>query len=118
MIDKKDVTKNYRTELCKECVYYEQISKLKIGSCKVHPYNTTTKRGNLPACIKNFKKREEYIMNKEEILKFTAIMGEFLDLPAFVCEVMEAKLEKGKYEEVCKYIVKRKKELEESNGND
>lgn len=54
-------------------------------------------------------------MTKEECMKFAGYMGEYLNVPSFVCEVIEAKLMSGKYEEVCKFIVQRKDELANDN---
>ncbi len=56
-------------------------------------------------------------MDKNDARKFAGLMEDYLDIPSFVCELIEEKLTEGKYEEVIKYIIKRKEELKNSNRN-
>lgn len=56
-------------------------------------------------------------MDINEARKFAGYMEDFLEIPAMVCEIIEAKLVAGKYEEICRYIVQRKTELEEGNDD-
>ena len=51
-------------------------------------------------------------MDKSIARQFTCLMADYLDLPSFVCELIENKLIKSEYEEVIEYVVKRKKEIE------
>lgn len=50
-------------------------------------------------------------MDKNEARKFAGLMEDYLEIPSFVCELIEEKLTEGKYEEVIKYIIARKDEL-------
>ena len=54
-------------------------------------------------------------MDKNDAIKFAGLMEDYLEIPSFVCELIEKKLTEGKYEEVIKYIITRKDELEKSN---
>lgn len=51
-------------------------------------------------------------MIKEEAIYFAGLMASYLDIPSFVCEIIEKKLIEGKYQEVIEYIIQRKRELE------
>lgn len=50
-------------------------------------------------------------MDKYLAIKFAGLMEDYLEIPSFVCELIENKLINGKYEEVIKYIIDRKDEL-------
>ena len=52
-------------------------------------------------------------MNKENAIKFAGLMEDYLDIPSFVCEYIEKALIDGHYEEVIKYIIQRRNELEQ-----
>lgn len=52
-------------------------------------------------------------MNKEKAICFAGLMESYLNIPSFVCELIEKKLIEGKSEEVIEYIVNRKAELNE-----
>ena len=54
-------------------------------------------------------------MDKNEARKFAGLMEDYLEIPSLVCELIERKLIEGKYEEVIKYIIDRKDELNNSN---
>ena len=54
-------------------------------------------------------------MDKNDARYFAGMMEEFLEIPSFVCETIEQRLMVGKYEEVCKFIVNRHREL---NGDE
>lgn len=50
-------------------------------------------------------------MDKSNARIFTCLVADPLDLPSFVCEMIEQKLIEGKYEEVVNYCIQRKKEI-------
>jgi len=54
-------------------------------------------------------------MDKNDAIKFACLMEDYLEIPSIVCELIERKLTEGKYEEVIKYIINRKDELNKSN---
>ena len=51
-------------------------------------------------------------MNKKDAIYFAGLMEDFLDLPSFICEMIENNLIEEKYKEVIEYIIMRKKEIE------
>lgn len=51
------------------------------------------------------------MLDKNEARKFAGLMEDYLDIPSIVCELIEEKLTEGNYEEVIKFIIKRKDEL-------
>ena len=51
-------------------------------------------------------------MNKENAIRFAGLMEEYLNIPAFVCEMIEQQLEENKYKEVVEYIIQRRNEIE------
>lgn len=55
--------------------------------------------------------KEERPMDKNDAIFFAGEMEDFLNIPALVCELIEKKLTEGKYEEVIRYIVERKKKM-------
>lgn len=57
------------------------------------------------------------MLDKNEAREFAGLMEDYLDIPSFVCELIEQKLTEGKYEEVIKYIIQRRKELKNKNQN-
>lgn len=56
-------------------------------------------------------------MNKEDSIYFAGLMEDYLNIPSFVCEIIEKKLQEGKYQEVIEYIIQRKQELKEKESN-
>lgn len=59
-------------------------------------------------------------MNRKDAIYFAGLMEDFLHIPSFVCEMIENKLIEEKYEEIIKYIIQRKREIENEvkEGND
>ena len=51
-------------------------------------------------------------MNKEELIRFAGLMEDYLNIPSFVCEMIEQQLEENKYKEVVEYVVQRRNEIE------
>ena len=51
-------------------------------------------------------------MNKEEAISFAGLMEEYLNIPSFVCEMIQQQLEENKYKEVIEYVIQRRNELE------
>ena len=51
-------------------------------------------------------------MSEEEAIKFAGLMEDYLNIPSFVCEMIEKQLEDNKYKEVVKYIIQRRNEIE------
>lgn len=51
-------------------------------------------------------------MSEENRIRFAGLMEEYLNIPSFVCELIEKKLEDNKYKEVIKYVVQRRNEIE------
>lgn len=51
-------------------------------------------------------------MSKENRIKFAGLMEEYLNIPSFVCELIEKQLQDNKYKEVIEYIVQRRNEIE------
>lgn len=43
---------------------------------------------------------------------FAGLMEDYLHLPGFMCEKIEARLLEGHFEEVIQYVVDRRKEIE------
>lgn len=56
-------------------------------------------------------------MNKENAIYFAGLMEDFLNIPSFVCEMIQLELEEGCYEEVIEYIIQRKKEIQKKENN-
>ena len=52
-------------------------------------------------------------MKKDRARYFAGLMEDFLDIPSFICELIERKLIDDKYEEVINYVIDRKQELEQ-----
>lgn len=50
-------------------------------------------------------------MDKVDARDFVCLVADALELPSFVCEIMEQKLIEEKYEEVVKYCIQRKEEI-------
>lgn len=48
-------------------------------------------------------------MAVEDAIVFAGAMEDLLNIPSLVCELIEKKLTEGKYEEVVRYVVERKK---------
>lgn len=55
-------------------------------------------------------------MNREDAIYFAGLMEDYLNIPSFVCEIIEKKLQEGKYQEVVEFIIRRKKELKSKEG--
>ena len=51
-------------------------------------------------------------MNKEEAIRFAGLMEDYLNIPSFVCEMIQQQLEENKYKEVVEYVIQRKNEIE------
>jgi len=51
-------------------------------------------------------------MKKEDAIRFAGLMEEYLNIPAFVCEMIEKQLEENKYKEVVEYVIQRRNEIE------
>ena len=51
-------------------------------------------------------------MSEENRIKFAGLMEEYLNIPSFVCELIEKQLQDNKYKEVIEYIVQRRNEIE------
>lgn len=51
-------------------------------------------------------------MNKEEAIRFAGLMEDYLNIPSFVCEMIQQQLEQNKYKEVVEYVVQRRNEIE------
>ena len=51
-------------------------------------------------------------MNKEDSIRFAGLMEDYLNIPSFVCEMIQQQLEKNKYKEVVEYVVQRRNEIE------
>ena len=51
-------------------------------------------------------------MSEENRIRFAGLMEEYLNIPSFVCELIEKKLEDNKYKEVIEYVVQRRNEIE------
>lgn len=51
-------------------------------------------------------------MSEENRIKFAGLMEEYLNIPSFVCELIEKQLQNKKYKEVIEYIVQRRNEIE------
>lgn len=51
-------------------------------------------------------------MSEENRIRFAGLMEEYLNIPSFVCELIEKKLENNKYKEVIEYVVQRRNEIE------
>ena len=51
-------------------------------------------------------------MSEEKRIRFAGLMEEYLNIPSFVCELIEKQLEDNKYKEVIEYIVQRRNEIE------
>ena len=51
-------------------------------------------------------------MNKEEAIRFAGLMEDYLNIPSFVCEMIQQQLEENKYKEVVEYVIQRRNEIE------
>ena len=51
-------------------------------------------------------------MNKEKAIRFAGLMEDYLNIPSFVCEMIQQQLEENKYKEVVEYVVQRRNEIE------
>ena len=51
-------------------------------------------------------------MSEENRIRFAGLMEEYLNIPSFVCELIEKQLEDNKYKEVIEYVVQRRNEIE------
>ena len=51
-------------------------------------------------------------MNKEDAIRFASLMEDYLNIPSFVCEMIQQSLEAKEYEKVIEYIIKRRNEIE------
>ena len=51
-------------------------------------------------------------MNKEDSIRFAGLMEDYLNIPSFVCEMIQQQLEENKYKEVVEYVVQRRNEIE------
>ncbi len=51
-------------------------------------------------------------MSEENRIRFAGLMEEYLNIPSFVCELIERQLQDSKYKEVIEYIVQRRNEIE------
>lgn len=58
------------------------------------------------------------MMNREEAIYFAGLMESYLNIPSFICEIIEYKLIEGKYQEVIEYIIQRKRELDKGEDNE
>lgn len=56
-------------------------------------------------------------MNKKDSIYFAGLMEDYLNIPSFLCEIIEKDLEQQKYKDVIEYIIQRKQELK-SIGKD
>lgn len=50
-------------------------------------------------------------MNANDAQYFAGLCEDWINIPAFVCEVIESKLVNGEYLDVLEYIVQRHKEI-------
>ena len=57
----------------------------------------------------NKEYKVETPMAVEDAIVFAGAMEDLLNIPSLVCELIEKKLTEGKYEEVVRYVVERKK---------
>lgn len=55
-------------------------------------------------------------MSEENRIRFAGLMEEYLNIPSFVCELIEKQLEDNKYKEVIEYVVQRRNEIENKVG--
>lgn len=51
-------------------------------------------------------------MSEENRIRFAGLMEAYLNIPSFVCELIEKQLQDNKYKEVIEYIVQRRNEIE------
>lgn len=51
-------------------------------------------------------------MSEKNRIRFAGLMEEYLNIPIFVCELIEKQLEDNKYKEVIEYVVQRRNEIE------
>lgn len=51
-------------------------------------------------------------MSEENRIRFAGLMEEYLNIPSFVCELIEKQLQENKYKEVIEYVVQRRNEIE------
>ena len=51
-------------------------------------------------------------MSEENRIRFAGLMEEYLNIPSFVCELIEKQLQDNKYKEVVEYVVQRRNEIE------
>ena len=55
-------------------------------------------------------------MDGNDAIMFAGLMEDFLNIPSLVCELIEKKLTEGKYEEVIRYIIERKKKMNKAKN--
>lgn len=55
-------------------------------------------------------------MDSNDAIMFAGLMEDFLNIPSLVCELIEKKLTEGKYEEVIRYIIERKKKMNKAKN--
>lgn len=55
-------------------------------------------------------------MDSNDAIMFAGLMEDFLNVPSLVCELIEKKLTEGKYEEVIRYIIERKKKMNKAKN--
>ncbi|MBQ5695644.1 MAG: hypothetical protein IIV48_03210 [Clostridium sp.] len=51
-------------------------------------------------------------MSEENRIRFAGLMEAYLNIPSFVCELIEKQLQDNKYKEVIEYVVQRRNEIE------
>lgn len=52
------------------------------------------------------------MMEKEDAILLAGKCEDWLNIPSLVCEIIEGALREGRYEDVCKFMVQRIKEIE------
>jgi hypothetical protein len=60
--------------------------------------------------------KAEKPMDSNDAIMFAGLMEDFLNVPSLVCELIEKKLTEGKYEEVIRYIIERKKKMNKAKN--
>lgn len=51
-------------------------------------------------------------MDKEKAIRFAGLMESYLNIPSFVCEMIEKDLCNYKYKETIEYVINRRNEIE------
>ena len=50
--------------------------------------------------------------HKEDSIRFAGLMEDYLNIPSFVCEMIQQQLEENKYKEIVEYVIQRRNEIE------